>query len=310
MTILYHSSRFRDHQTGRHPENPQRLGSIEDHLREAGWFERCTEGSIATIDLKELSQTHAMPQIQRASSVAAAGGGSLDPDTIVSADSYAVALMAAGTATAAVDAVMTGVDTKALCLLRPPGHHATGDRSMGFCLFNNVAVAARHAQARHAAAKILIVDWDVHHGNGTQDIFYEDASAFFFSIHRYPFYPGSGGADEVGAGAGRGATLNVPVTFGTSRQTYLDLFRGGLERAATLAKPDLILLSAGFDAHAADPVGNLGLESEDFGTMTRMLMDVASTYCGGRIVSCLEGGYNLEALAASVGAHLAALAGP
>jgi acetoin utilization deacetylase AcuC-like enzyme len=178
---------------------------------------------------------------------------------------------------------------------------------MGFCLFNNVALAARHAQTKYDAHRVLIIDWDVHHGNGTQDIFYLDPSVFFFSIHRYPFYPGTGDSSETGSGKGLGTTLNVPVNFGTSRADYLDMFSRGLEKSIAVAKPDLVIVSAGFDAHADDPVGNLGLVSEDFAAMTKKVMEAANAHCGGRIVSCLEGGYNVDALAESVSAHIATL---
>jgi acetoin utilization deacetylase AcuC-like enzyme len=204
---------------------------------------------------------------------------------------------------------MTGVDATALCLVRPPGHHATGDTSMGFCLFNNVAIAARHAQTAHGAHRVLIVDWDVHHGNGTEAIFYDADDVVFFSIHRYPFYPGTGPAHATGAGRGRGATINVPIAFGTPRERYLAAFEDGLAQAVERAKPDLLLLSAGFDAHARDPVGNLGLATDDYETMTRLVLDAARAHCGGRVVSCLEGGYDLTALAASTTTHLRTLLG-
>jgi acetoin utilization deacetylase AcuC-like enzyme len=201
---------------------------------------------------------------------------------------------------------MLGRGRNALCLVRPPGHHATPTHSMGFCLFNNIALAAQRARQAHDLKRILIVDWDVHHGNGTQDIFYADPEVQFFSVHRYGrgFYPGSGAADETGTGAGLGRTLNLPLRFGVSRKEYLAAFAAGLETAADAIKPELILLSAGFDAHAADPIGSLGLEVEDFADMTRMILQTARTHSGGRLVSCLEGGYDLEALALSVEAHL------
>ena len=310
MTTIFSDQHFLDHLTGTHPESPQRLTSIHDTLGSAGWLKSCRQGEVAKVTLDELAVVHTAKQIADARDLAAAGGGYLDPDTVMSPASYDVALTAAGTAIAAVDAVMSGADANALCLIRPPGHHATADRSMGFCVFNNVAVAARHAQKKHGANRILIVDWDVHHGNGTQDIFYEDPSVFFYSIHRFPFYPGTGDEGEQGTGKGRGTTLNVPVQFGVKREQYLDLFQSGLERAVTAARPDLILISAGFDAHADDPVGNLGLNTIDFATMTKSVKEVANSYCNGRIVSCLEGGYHLKALADSVAAHIGVLAEP
>ncbi|HMO35506.1 MAG TPA: histone deacetylase, partial [Gemmatales bacterium] len=199
-----------------------------------------------------------------------------------------------------------GVDETAFCLVRPRGHHATPSTSMGFCLFNNVALAARHAQSL-GAERVLIIDWDVHHGNGTQDIFFEDEQVTFLSLHRHPFYPGTGLASETGSGAGLGHTLNVPLRYGTQPQEYLSAFEHALERAVTLARPDIILLSAGFDAHEQDPVGSLGLEAEDFRTLTQRVRQAARGHCQGRVVSCLEGGYSLEYLPLCVKEHLEAL---
>ena len=307
MATLFTNTRFRDHNTGQHPESAQRLVSIDRHLEADGLKRKCRLGGVTNISMDSLATVHSAQQIRAAKALAARGGGKLDADTVVSPDSFDVALMAAGTATAAVDVVMSGQDRHAVCLMRPPGHHATADTSMGFCLFNNVALAARHAQTKYDAHRVLIIDWDVHHGNGTQDIFYLDPSVFFFSIHRYPFYPGTGDSSETGSGKGLGTTLNVPVNFGTSRADYLDMFSRGLEKSIAVAKPDLVIVSAGFDAHADDPVGNLGLVSEDFATMTKKVMEAANAHCGGRIVSCLEGGYNVDALAESVSAHIATL---
>jgi acetoin utilization deacetylase AcuC-like enzyme len=238
--------------------------------------------------------------------MAARGGGRLDPDTVVSAESFEVGLAAAGACVSAVDAVLRGDDKNALCLVRPPGHHATPTRSMGFCLFNNIALAAHHALTAHSLDRVLIVDWDVHHGNGTQDIFYADPRVLFFSIHRFGmgFYPGTGDADETGESAGLGYTLNAPLRYGTPRNDYRAAFRSALDKAADKIKPQLVLISAGFDAHARDPIGSLGLEVEDFVWLTQQVLDVAKSHCGGRLVSCLEGGYNLDVLAESVQAHL------
>jgi acetoin utilization deacetylase AcuC-like enzyme len=309
MTILYTDPIFLKHETGIHPENSDRLRAITARLDSAGLLDRCKKGECRALSEAEILRVHSPDMLAQARNTSAGGGGFLDPDTIVSPASYQVALTAAGTAVAAIDAVIQGDDQRALCLVRPPGHHATPNRSMGFCLFNNIALAGHHARTKHGLSRILIVDWDVHHGNGTQDIFYADAAVFFFSIHRYGhgFYPGTGDASETGTGPGLGRTLNEPIRYGKPRSEYLDRFRLALEHAADQARPELILLSAGFDAHARDPIGSLGLEVEDFAMMTELVRDVAKVHCQGRLVSLLEGGYHLEALAESVQAHLEGL---
>lgn len=306
MTLLYHSPLFLEHDTGRHPEQPNRLRFIQARLERAGLVQQCTRGTFEPYPEDKLTRVHSPEMIARAREVSQAGGGYLDADTILSPRSFEVALAAVGACTAATEAVVKGLDSTALCLVRPPGHHATPTRSMGFCLFDNVAVAAAHARAELGLERILILDWDVHHGNGTQDIFYADPGTVFLSIHRYGhgFYPGTGAADETGTGPGLGNTINVPVRYGTARAHYHDMFRAAVEHAADRIQPELILISAGFDAHARDPIGSLGLESEDFAELTRFVRQVANTHCKGRIVSCLEGGYNLDALAESVQAHL------
>ena len=304
--LLYTDPRFLEHDTGRHPENPNRLRSILAWLEKAALVQECTPRKFEPLPVEKVSELHDPNLAARAKQVAESGGGCLDADTVVSPKSYDVALLAAGACVQAVDDVLRGADSRALCLVRPPGHHATPHKSMGFCLFNNIALAARHAKHVHRLNRILIVDWDVHHGNGTQDIFFENDDATFLSIHRYGhgFYPGTGAADETGTGRGLGYTLNVPVRFGTPRHDYLSLFKNAVEKSADHCKPELVLLSAGFDAHTRDPIGSLGLETEDFTDMTRFLLDVARTHAKGRFVSCLEGGYNLEALAESVQTHV------
>jgi acetoin utilization deacetylase AcuC-like enzyme len=311
MTLLISDPLFLKHDTGRHPETADRLRSITKRLEQAGLIAKCRAGSYQPLTEEAVGRVHAAKQIQAAKQVAEHGGGFLDADTVVSPDSFKVALAAAGAGAAAVDAVMKGPEKNALCLVRPPGHHATPTRSMGFCLFNNIALAAHHARTAHHLTKILIVDFDVHHGNGTQDIFYESPEVVFFSIHRYGngFYPGTGAEDETGRGKGLGHIINVPVRYGTPRKTYHDRYKLALEKAADKIRPELVLVSAGFDAHAKDPIGSLDLDVEDFAVLTKEVLEVAKVHAQGRLVSCLEGGYNLEALAESAEAHLKELLG-
>jgi acetoin utilization deacetylase AcuC-like enzyme len=306
MTLLFHDSLFQNHDTGRHPERPERLEAIEGQLAKSGLVSMCLPGTYTPATEETILSLHHPQQLQRVKEASARGGSFLDADTVVSPGSFQVALAAVGACTSAVDQVLAGKANTALCLVRPPGHHATQVRSMGFCLFNNIALAAHHARVKHGLSRILIVDWDVHHGNGTQDIFYEDPEITYFSIHRHGhgFYPGTGAADETGTGIGLGHTFNMPVSLGTPRPEYHSRFLHALEKAADKIKPDLVLLSAGFDAHHQDPIGSLGLETEDFARMTRDVCEIARTHAHGRLVSCLEGGYHLQALAESVQAHL------
>jgi acetoin utilization deacetylase AcuC-like enzyme len=306
MTLLFSDPLFQRHDTGRHPEKPARLVVIQNRLENAGLVAQCQRGAYTPLTADAVREIHAPEVVASTRQLAEAGGGWLEADTFVCPESYQVALAAAGACVAAVDQVIRGIDRTALCLTRPPGHHATVERSMGFCLFNNVALAAHHARKALGLERILIVDWDVHHGNGTQDIFWTDPTIHFLSIHRFGhgFYPGTGDADETGSGPGLGSITNVPVRSGISRPDYRALFRNAVETAAEKVRPNLIILSAGFDAHVRDPIGSLGLESEDFAEMTKTLLAIADTHAQGRLVSCLEGGYDLEALADSVQAHL------
>jgi acetoin utilization deacetylase AcuC-like enzyme len=305
--ILFTDPWFLRHETGSHPECPERLRRVWAHLTETGLDQRFDRGAVVPATPEEIGRVHDADYISQVEEWARAGGGRVEVDTLMSGDSYDAAVRAAGAAVAAVEDVISGAHRRALCLVRPPGHHALFDSPMGFCLFNNVAVAARHAVEKLKLARVLIVDWDVHHGNGTQDAFYSDGRVHFFSVHRAPFYPGTGDADETGTGPGLGAISNLPLKFGISRHEFLEGFQTVLERAASRARPELILLSAGFDAHRADPVGSLGLENEDFVTLTQIVAQCADHYCGGKIVSLLEGGYNLDVLPESVQAHIEAL---
>jgi acetoin utilization deacetylase AcuC-like enzyme len=309
MTLLFSAPVFLEHDTSAHPETAERLRAITRLLDESGFAGRCAPGRFEPLDPGALRAVHTPAVVDRVQRLAEQGGGHLDADTVVSPASYRVGLAAAGAGVAAVDAVLGGADRTALCMVRPPGHHATPTHSMGFCLFNNVALAARHARTKHGVNRVLIVDWDVHHGNGTQDIFYEDPAVYFLSIHRYGhgFYPGTGAADETGRGPGLGTKVNVPIRYGTSREAYAEQFTRALEKLADKSKPELVLVSAGFDAHRLDPIGSLGLEADDFTTLSRLVLDVARAHAGGRVVSCLEGGYHWQATAESVRAHLECL---
>ncbi len=308
MALLFADPLFQTHETGEHPECPERLASIQSRLEDSGLLERFAPGRIVAATLPQLLLVHGQGYLDDLRGFAQSGGGRYEADTVVSPASYDVALQAAGSAMAAVDAVVEGSQRRAACLIRPPGHHALPNSAMGFCLLNNVALAARQAIDEHRLSRVLIVDWDVHHGNGTQDVFYADEKVHFLSVHRWPFYPGTGADDETGTGAGLGTTWNLPLEFGVSRKEYFARFRRILDDAAARCRPELLLVSAGFDAHRCDPVGSLELESEDFAGLTRIVLDVADSHCDGRIVSLLEGGYDLQALAESVECHLTELA--
>ncbi len=306
--FVYHAD-YLDHDMGHgHPESPQRLRAILARLEETGLLQTLVRlaPTPATDDWITQVHTHAYVKAlhQRAPS---RGSVSLDPDTAMSPGSLNAAYLAAGGVLTAIDAIMDKRVDNAFCAVRPPGHHAEADHAMGFCLINNVAVAARYFQKRYGLERIAIVDWDVHHGNGTQHAFYQDPSVFFFSTHQYPYYPGTGGADERGEGKGEGYTLNVPFSAGMGDHAYLDVFNRILRPALTAYRPDAIIISAGFDAHKDDPLAGMNLTDEGYKALTRVVKDIASEHAGGRVLSCLEGGYNLAALAASVEGHIRVL---
>ena len=304
MTLLYSDTRFLNHETGHHPEGAHRLRAVIDHLRTTGLDARCVRPELKPCDRRWLARVHSPRYIDEVWAFAKSGGGNIEADTVIGPESYHVALLAAGSVADAVERVVCGEDSTALCLVRPPGHHALTNRAMGFCLFNNVAVGAKLAVDVLGLDRVLIVDFDIHHGNGTQATFWEDPRVGFFSIHRYPFFPGTGSADEQGSGPGRGTTLNLPVEFGMSRKDYLAWYTASLEKFADQIKPQLVLVSAGFDSHWRDPIGNLGLETEDFVPITDAILDIAAVHAAGRVVSVLEGGYDPQILAECVAVHL------
>ncbi len=310
MTLLYYDPQFLEHDTGgAHPERPQRLIQVARHLERTGLDRRCQRPSWLMISDERLARVHSLDYADFVRRFAAQGGGRIEEDTQIGLQSYDIARLAAGAVCDAVERVTRGEAANALCLVRPPGHHALAAHAMGFCLFNNVALGARLATEELGIDRVLVVDWDVHHGNGTQATFWEDPRVGFLSIHRWPFYPGTGREDETGSGRGLGMTRNLPVAFGTSRKEYLDRFATELDTFAQQVRPGLVLLSAGFDAHRDDPVGSLGLESEDFVPLTQVVLDVARQHAAGRLVSVLEGGYNPGALAGCVELHLQGLLG-
>ncbi|HEV8198682.1 MAG TPA: histone deacetylase [Candidatus Polarisedimenticolia bacterium] len=290
-----------------HPERPQRLTAIRDHLERGGVLARLLAITPEPAPLEALARVHDEAYIEALQRVCARAPARLDADTGVSEGSWAAALLSAGGGIAAVDAVMERRARSAFVCTRPPGHHAERDRAMGFCLFNNIAVAARHAQDRHEVERVAIVDWDVHHGNGTQHLFEDDDAILYISTHEWPFYPGTGARGERGRGKGIGTTINLPLPAGSGDDEYERLFETVVLPAIESFAPGLVLISAGFDAHAADPLAGMALTTPGYATLTTLLRDAARTLCEGRIVSLLEGGYDLDALAASVEAHLLAL---
>jgi acetoin utilization deacetylase AcuC-like enzyme len=299
----------RGHLAGRaHPEKPERYDAVVEGLARAGLLGRMRRAEVRTATEDELLLCHTAEYLKTVRRDVESGRPCLSTgDTDITPNSWEVAARAAGGVLNAVDAVLAGNARNAFCAVRPPGHHANAARGMGFCLFNNVAIAARYAQRRHGVGRVLIVDWDVHHGNGTQDIFYRDPSVFFFSSHQWPLYPGTGRADETGEGPGEGGTMNFPFPAGSGRREILGAVETHLLPAAARFQPDLVLISAGFDSRVDDPLGRFTLTDDDFADLTRAVMGIADRHAGGRLVSMLEGGYNLEGLASAAAAHAGAL---
>ncbi len=300
---------YLEHGVPGHPETPARLQVIMAHLEESGLLARLTPIEPRDATAADLEAVHSYELIAKVRGTAEEGGGWLDPDTYVVPRSYDAALRAAGGVLAATDAVLDGSVASAFCLVRPPGHHATPNRAMGFCLFNNVALAAAHALQRGGLERVAVVDFDVHHGNGTQDAFYADPRVLYFSTHQHPFYPGSGYWAETGEGPGKGTTVNVPLPRGCGYDEYLRVYREVCVPVVRRFRPHLLLVSAGFDAHFADPLAQMLLSTRGYYDIASLLQELADELCEGRAVYALEGGYDHTALAWSVRACLDALLG-
>jgi acetoin utilization deacetylase AcuC-like enzyme len=291
---------YLEHDLPSHPENARRLQHILSTLEDEGMLARLRSLEPRPATVEELERVHTPAHIEQVQRKAQAGGGYLDPDTYVSPRSFDAALMAAGGVVRAVEAVLMGEIANGFALVRPPGHHATATRAMGFCLFNNVAVAARAALAGGKAERVFIADFDVHHGNGTQDAFADDPAVFYFSTHQYPYYPGTGFWNDVGRGAGEGTVLNVPLPTQVGDAGYAQIFAELVWPLAERFRPDLILVSAGYDAHWSDPLAQMNLSLTGYAWLEQELVRMAGQLCDGRIVFTLEGGYQLDVLACGV----------
>lgn len=306
--FVYHPA-YLDHDMGHsHPESPDRLRAILRQLEQSGTASQLKRIEPRTAEDEWVMQIHTPDYLALLRQQAPEHGRvSLDPDTSMSPGSLQAAYLAAGGLLAGVDAIMAKEVEHVFCAVRPPGHHAEAGRAMGFCLLNNVAIAARYVQRKYGLKRVLIVDWDVHHGNGTQHSFEDDPSVLFFSTHQYPHYPGSGRISERGHGPGAGATINVPLDAGDGDNAYEAVFLKSLVPAADDFQPEFVMISAGFDAHRDDPLASMGLTEEGYATLTSIVAGIAARHAHRRLLSTLEGGYNLRALAASVDRHLQAL---
>lgn len=298
--IIYHPD-YLKHETGPHPERKERLLSILSYLGETGRLDKLELTEPRSATLEEIRYIHSMDYIEKAKRYSQLELP-LDPDTILCKDSYDIALLAAGGAITAVDSVLDNLESS-FALVRPPGHHATPKRGMGFCIFNNIAIAARHAQ-KIGKKRVLIVDWDVHHGNGTQDAFYDDPSVLYFSTHQYPHYPGTGWLDETGSGDGEGYNINVPLPAGTDDSGFIAAFEEILVPAALSFRPDFVLISAGQDASKNDGLAQMRMSVPGFGVLASIVKSIAKESCSGKVAAVLEGGYDLKMLAHSVAAIL------
>ncbi|MBI5419655.1 MAG: histone deacetylase [Deltaproteobacteria bacterium] len=312
VAFVYHPDYLLHDPPFDHPESPARLVAIREHLAGAGLLDKMVPVKPGYPETEDIVRVHDPEYLQQLDMACRRGDLTLDAeDTYLSHDSFTIALLSAGGAIAGAEAVITGKARRAFCALRPPGHHAGRSTGMGFCLLNNIAIAARTLQARHGVSRIFIVDWDVHHGNGTQSVFLEDPSVFFFSIHEHPtfLYPGTGRRWESGRGAGEGTTLNAPMGPGAGDAEYRLAFEQMLRPAIERFKPEILLVSAGFDAHKDDPLADIQLTDEGFRFMSRFVVEMAERHCGGRVVSVLEGGYELSSLTSSLEIHIRELLG-
>ena len=304
--FVYHEDFLKHRTPDGHPERVDRLQALIAHLEASPVYAQLTRIAPAPVHTRDIERVHPGSYIDAIQKACKSAPHYLDSDTVVCEASFDVALLAAGAVVAACDAVAERKIDNAFCAVRPPGHHAEPTTAMGFCLFNNVAVAARFLQARRFN-KICIIDWDVHHGNGTQAAFYDDPSVLYISMHQHPLFPGTGRLNEKGSGAGEGFTLNFPLPPGCGDSEYLKVVESEITSAVLEFKPEFVLLSAGFDAHRDDPLANMNVTEAGFASMTAMIVELANATCDGRLVSVLEGGYNLRALSHSVEKHLEVL---
>ncbi len=294
-----------EHHTGTgHPERVERLNSINTHLKECGLIKDLNVVQARAATREEVGSTHLEAHTDLVTRLIHSGVSYLDGDTTVSKHSLDAAYIAAGSALTGIERLHSGETKRVFCGVRPPGHHAEDDKAMGFCIFNNVAIAANHARKLGLAERVLILDWDVHHGNGTQQIFESSRDVFYYSLHQFPFYPGTGAAHETGVGEGAGFTLNRPFAGGEGDDDWLRVMDRDLQKIAHEFRPQLVIISAGFDAHEADPLGGMCISTSGFARMTGLVRALADSCCEGRILSVLEGGYNLKALAESVVGHI------
>jgi acetoin utilization deacetylase AcuC-like enzyme len=307
-TSLIYDEIYLKHKTGEfHPENPRRLEAIMSELKESQLLPILQPITPRAANLEWIELVHPREYIEIVRRDVLSGAKRLSTrsgNTALCSDSFDVALWSVGGLLSACDAVMAGTVRNAFCAVRPPGHHASAKRGMGFCLFNNVAIAARYLQQKHKLNKVLIVDWDVHHGNGTQDTFYQDGSVFYFSTHQWPWYPWSGSTEEIGEGKGKGATLNAPLPAGSGDKDLINAFEQRFLPLADKFKPDFIIISAGFDSRHSDPLGRFRVTDDGYRKLTQILLQLAQDHAQGRLISALEGGYNPEGIAKAIGAHV------